>query len=172
MDCYSTSDSIPSGVNAGRCGICTLILEKVLVLPYYFTFGTDQDTGSGGTAEGQYYNREHSWPKSWFSDASPMYSDVVHVVPTDKYVNNTRSSYAYGEVGSADWTSNNGCKKGAPTSALVSAGCTESTVFEPTDVFKGDFARIYFYMCTRYWNVAESGPMTSSNFKLSTWMGT
>ena len=34
-----------------------------------FVFGTNQDTGSGN-AENQYYNREHSFPKSWFGGST------------------------------------------------------------------------------------------------------
>lgn len=32
---------------------------------------------------GDCYNREHSFPKSWFDDASPMVSDAFHIYPTD-----------------------------------------------------------------------------------------
>lgn len=39
-----------------------------------FDFGTHQDKGSGGKNEGEYYNREHSWPNSWFGGkVQPMY---------------------------------------------------------------------------------------------------
>jgi hypothetical protein len=47
--------------------------------PYQYDFGSDE-CGSYNS-EGDCYNREHSWPASWFSDASPMYSDMFHVVP-------------------------------------------------------------------------------------------
>lgn len=135
--------------------------------PYYsFTYSTSQcGTYSG---EGGCYNREHSWPKSWFSSATPMYSDLVHVVPTDGYVNAKRGNWAFGETASASWTSRNGSKLGAPSSELKGWGCTESTVFEPINAFKGDFARIYFYMVTRYHGTSDSGPM-SSNFTLKPW---
>ena len=36
---------------------------------------------------GDCYNREHSLPKSWFDDASPMYSEAYHIYPTDGKVN-------------------------------------------------------------------------------------
>ena len=29
------------------------------------------------------YNREHSFPKSWFNDDYPMYTDLFHLYPTD-----------------------------------------------------------------------------------------
>lgn len=111
-----------------------------------FTFVTDQC--GEYSAECDCYNREHSMPKSWFNDVSPMNSDAFMVVPTDGYVNGVRGNYAFGEVGTADYTSGNGCKRGDNTYP----GYT-GTVFEPADEFKGDFARIYFYMATRYENV-------------------
>jgi endonuclease I len=92
------------------------------------------------------YNREHSLPKSWFNDASPMYTDLVHIVPTDGYVNGRRSNYPFGNVSSPEYTSGNGSKLGN------CSGCGSYTeiVFEPIDEYKGDFARIYFYMVTCY----------------------
>ncbi len=112
--------------------------------PYDFTPGSNQCGNYSG--EGDCYNREHSVPKSWFNDAAPMYSDMVHLVPTDGKVNSMRSNYPFGEVGTASQTSLNGCKLGGARSGLGYNG----TVFEPIDAYKGDFARIYFYFVTRY----------------------
>lgn len=42
---------------------------------------------------GDCYNREHSFPKSWFSEASPMKSDAFHIYPTDGKVNGQRSNH-------------------------------------------------------------------------------
>ncbi len=95
--------------------------------------------------EGDMYNREHSVPQSWFGSGN-IKSDIVHVLPTDGYVNNRRSNYPFGEVNNATYTSNNGyCKLGS----CKTSGYT-GTVFEPNDEIKGDIARIYFYMITRY----------------------
>jgi len=118
--------------------------------PYEYDF-TDHP-GSAG-AEGTGFNREHSWPASWFGDVSPMNTDVFMVVPTDNEVNNRRSNYPYGEVGAATWTSLNGSKLGP----CVYPGYT-GTVFEPIDAYKGDFARAYFYMSTRYFGEDGSWP--------------
>jgi endonuclease I len=118
---------------------------------YEFTFVTDQ-CGSYNS-EGDCYNREHSFPSSWFDDAYPMYSDLFQLVPTDGYVNNRRSNYPYGKVGSATWTSTNGSKLGSSATAGYSG-----TVFEPIDAYKGDFARNYFYMATRYYNEDSGWP--------------
>jgi len=113
---------------------------------YEYIFISDQCGNYSG--EGDCYNREHSFPKSWFNDGTPMYSDLFHLYPTDGYVNGKRSNYPFGEVGSPTWTSTNGSKLG-PSSFLGYTG----TVFEPIDEYKGDFARSYFYMVTRYENV-------------------
>lgn len=95
--------------------------------------------------EGDSVNREHSIPKSWFNEKFPMKSDLFHVYPTDGYVNNRRSNYPHGEVGTPTYTSKNGSKLGPSKTSGISG-----TVFEPIDEYKGDFARTYFYMATRY----------------------
>lgn len=101
--------------------------------------------------EGDCYNREHSFPASWFNDASPMYSDLYHLYPTDGYVNNRRSNYPFGEVKSPSYTSQNGSKVGSNSFPGYSG-----TVFEPLDEYKGDFARTSFYMVTRYENIVSN----------------
>jgi len=130
--------------------------------PYEYTFVADQCGNYSG--ENDCYNREHSWPKSWFNDASPMYSDLFHLVPTDGYVNGKRSNYPYGDVGTASWTSLNGSKLGN----CVTPGYS-GVVFEPRDEYKGDFARNYFYMATRYFKEDNGWPgsdmVTGSQFK-------
>jgi endonuclease I len=114
---------------------------------YEYTFETDQNSGSTPGSEGVDYNREHSWPQSFFNKATPMVTDLFHVYPSDTYVNGKRSNYPYGEVSSASYTSTNGSKLGTARSGLGYTG----TVFEPIDDYKGDFARTYFYMATRYY---------------------
>lgn len=109
------------------------------------TLGDDQDRGSGN-AEGQYYNREHSFPQSWFGSNTPMYTDLHHIYPTDKFVNGKRSNYPFGETTGNKYKSQNNFSK--------LGNCTDSDysgiVFEPADQYKGDFARTYFYMVTCY----------------------
>lgn len=116
-----------------------------------FTFGDDQDNGTGGTNECEYYNREHSFPRSWFGGAvAPMNTDLFHLYPTDKKVNSIRANYPYGNVSNATYTSSNGSKLGNSASGY------SGTVFEPANEYKGDFARSYFYMATRYYNQISS----------------
>lgn len=110
-----------------------------------YTMGGPQQ-GGNYKKEGDSYNREHSMPKSWFNDASPMYTDLMHIVPTDGYVNNRRGSYPFGETNGEKYQSAGGFSKlGRSTTSGYSG-----TVFEPADEYKGDFARIYFYMVTCY----------------------
>jgi len=116
--------------------------------PYEYTFGTNQCGVGGGGVEGDCYSREHSFPKSWFNDLSPMNTDLFHIFPTDQYVNNMHSNYPFAEVGTASATSLNGSKKGN----CATPGYP-GTVFEPIDAYKGDFARAHFYMATRYENI-------------------
>lgn len=118
-------------------------------LPYEYSMGSNQCGSYSG--EGDCYNREHSFPKSWFGDVAPMNVDIFHLYPTDGYVNGKRSNYPYGIVGTATWTSQNGSKLGG-SSTEGYAGM----VFEPIDEYKGDFARTYFYMVTRYENVVAT----------------
>ena len=101
-------------------------------------------SGSNYKKEGDCYNREHSMPKSWFNDETPMYTDLVHLVPTDGYVNGKRANYPFGETDSPTYSSKGNFSKLGPSSIAGYSG----TVFEPNDEYKGDFARIYFYMVT------------------------
>jgi len=144
---YASSDILtPSETNSGKS---TNIIWDMYsnnpngTNPYEYVVGSDQNGGSS-SGEGDNYNREHSFPKSWFGKARPMVNDGHHIVPTDTRVNSKRGSYPYSEV-NATWTSQNGSKVGTSTVEGFSG-----TAFEPIDEYKGDFARIYFYMATRY----------------------
>jgi endonuclease I len=120
---------------------------------YVYHYSSGEECGNYG-GEGDCYNREHSWPNSWFGgEVYPMYSDMFHLYPTDGYVNNRRSNYAYAEVSTASWTSSNGSKVGSCATPGYSG-----TVFEPIDEYKGDFARSYFYMSTRYFTEDSGWP--------------
>ncbi len=114
-----------------------------------FTLSSDQC----GTysVECDCYNREHTTPQSWFSEASPMVSDLFNVYPTDGKVNGMRNNYPYGEVGSASYTSGNGSLLGTSN-----FGGYSGIVFEPIDTYKGDFARTCMYMAVRYAGQCES----------------
>lgn len=101
-------------------------------------------------SENDCYNREHIIPQSSFGSASPMQNDIHHVIPSDGYVNGQRGSLPFGTVGSANWTSQNGSKRGS--SSVAGYG---GQVFEPIDEFKGDIARSILYFVTRYENTVN-----------------
>ena len=108
--------------------------------------GGNQDNGFGGNIECEYFNREHSFPRSWFGgNIDPMYTDIIHIYPADKMVNNTRAAYVFANVDNPTFTSENGSKLGPSATPGLNA-----TAFEMPDDLKGDLARTYFYMATRY----------------------
>ena len=124
--------------------------------PYEYDLGADQCGTS--TKEGDCYSREHSFPQSYFGGDSPMYTDLNHIFPVDQYVNGTgHSNHPYGTVATPAYTSQNGSKRG-PCSWPGYTG----TVFEPLDAYKGDFARAYFYMATRYQDLIGSWAANST----------
>lgn len=115
-------------------------------------FGGNQDVGLGGNIECEYFNREHTFPTSWFggSNQNALFTDIHHLYPADKYVNNVRSTFVFAEVNNPTFTSQNGSKLGpSSTSGL------NGTAFEIVDEIKGDIARAFFYIATRYENEIE-----------------
>jgi len=110
------------------------------------------------------WNKEHSVPQSWFGKSSPMVSDLFHIYPTDSRVNNFRSNYAYGETSSTSYVAGDSHSLGRLGSSNFSG--YSGTVYEPDDEFKGDLARTYFYMATRYADKCSSwtGGMFGSNY--------
>ena len=92
-------------------------------------------------------HKEHSFPKSWWGGTEvDAYTDLHHLYPSDGEANMAKSNHPLGEVANASF--NNGVTKvGTP---VAGQGGGDGTVFEPGDVYKGDFARTYFYMATCY----------------------
>ena len=161
IDAYQTTDVYPTDPShpdyvAGKGG-------KLWDMYGACSFSAGDECGNYG-GECDCYNREHSIPKSWWGGGkNNMYSDIFHLVPTDGYVNNRRSNYAFGEVQNATYTYNE-CKLGSSVSTITtdketllgtSATCS-GTVFEPRDEYKGDFARGYLGMIAKYSNSSYS----------------
>ena len=135
---------------------------------------SNQDNGSGGTVEGDKYNREHTIPKSWWGGStSNQGADIYIVVPADKKINNQRSDNCLGMVGSASFSSNNNYSKLG--TSLDGWDFFGSPVFEPNDEVKGDLARIVFYSVIKYnvssWTTGNGSYVfsgsTSTNFGLT-----
>ncbi len=101
--------------------------------------------------EGDSYNREHGIPQSWWGGGtSKQGCDAFIVWPTDGYINNMRSSFPFGEVGTISRSSANQFSKLGSSKIEGYSG----TVFEPNDKWKGDFARMYFYAVCK-WNTTS-----------------
>lgn len=102
------------------------------------------------TWNGSVINREHSMPKSWFGIASgqensaPIGSDIHNLFPSDADANGAKSNFPLGETTGNEF--NNGVSKVGTNTFPGYTG----TVFEPANEYKGDFARTYMYMVTRY----------------------
>ena len=141
---FQTSDVRPDGYVWEIYSNCNFVFGTV-------ANGGQQDDGTLGTAECQRFNKEHTFPKSWFGgQVYPMYSDAFIVMPSDKKDNNSRGNLAYATVSSSVTNPiGNGWKIG---SCVTPNYPYALQVFEPANQFKGDFARNYFYMATCYEN--------------------
>lgn len=118
---------------------------------------------------GDCYNKEHSFPKSWFDDASPMYSDLHHLYPTDGKVNGQRSNHPYGECANGKTLAGSGSVKALGRLGSSTFSGYSGTVFEPDDEYKGDLARTYFYMAACYYTRTaswHSDMLAGNNFPL------
>jgi len=105
---------------------------------------------------------EHSFPKSWWGAYSNnAYKDLYHLYPADAVTNMTKSNLPLGEV-----TGTPGLDNGVSKIGKNGFGTAYTdNCFEPADVFKGDFARSYFYISTiyeDYYSLWQS-PMMSNN---------
>lgn len=114
-----------------------------------FTHVTDK--AGSYSKEGDCYNREHCLPQSWYEgggNADYLKCDIVHVLPTDGYINGRRGNNVLANVNPnrISGQSKNGYSKWGQCGVSGYSG----TVFEPNDEIKGDIARIYFYVVTRY----------------------
>jgi len=99
------------------------------------------------TSRGTQINREHTVPQSWWGggSASNAYTDLFNVLPAESSANGQKSNYPLGEVLGTVKFDNGVIKVGTSPN---SGGA--NYVFEPADEYKGDFARIYFYVATCY----------------------
>ncbi len=93
---------------------------------------------NGNGTQNNSWNREHVWPKSHgFPDEDDnAYTDVHNLKPSDRSVNSSRGTKDYDYGGSQH------------SEALDCL--TDSDSWEPSNLVKGDIARILFYMVVRY----------------------
>lgn len=147
-DCYPTTDKGDDGYYIDMYSTCKYN-------EYSYHVGTASYVGQG-------LNREHSFPKSWFGgEEYPMYTDLMMIIPTDGYVNQRRSNYPYGVCNGADVVTYVNEELGVSMLGKLGKSTYNgytAKVFEPDDEYKGDFARIYFYMVTCYKSLVEYWP--------------
>lgn len=121
----------------------------------YYSPRTYYFTGLGTAPAGA--NKEHACPQSWWGSGAlcNAYTDLFNVYPSEEAANSAKSNFPLGVVSSHP-TFQNRCMKTGPSARSEYKG----SVFEPCDEYKGDFARIYFYVATTYadaaWGSKES----------------
>ncbi|MBR1788424.1 MAG: endonuclease [Bacteroidaceae bacterium] len=100
---------------------------------------------------------EHVWAKSWFGGSLTVTParDLFNLLPSDYSANRSKSNNPIGVVTQKPAGFDNGSAKRG-TSTVTYPGETVN-VWEPADKWKGDFARIYFYMATCYWDIKDEG---------------
>lgn len=117
-------------------------------------------------------NIEHSVASSWWGGKAgnvTAYSDLFHLNPSDQNANIKKGNNPPGEVADARLLDNGLTRIGTPKAGQ---GGGATSVFEPADEYKGDFARAYFYVFTAYSDAAwksEYAYVYDSDGKLSPW---
>ena len=93
---------------------------------------------------------EHMFPNSWWGGKAgnrDAYEDLHHLVPADYSANRSKSNHGPGEpttitFNNGVWINGNDANRG------------NIVVFCPSDEYKGDFARAFFYIATTYGDTA------------------
>lgn len=115
-------------------------------------------------------NLEHSVANSWWggkNGSREAYSDLFLLNPSDQNANNKKSNNPPGEVADARLFDNGLFSVGTP---VTGQGGGASSVFEPADEYKGDFARAYFYVFSTYKNLDwETDYVCDSDGTLKPW---
>jgi len=141
--------------------------------PEPFEFNSSQNPAGGfcggttGGTEGICWNKEHTFPRSWFklsgsSYQQPTEADLFIVRATDSKINGNRANVPYSTTVSPTYQfPTAGAFPGypMPPNPVLDkigpsnyAGVTAPSAFEPPNAVKGDLARGYFYVLTRYQN--------------------
>lgn len=111
---------------------------------FYFSSSDNADKATAVSG----MNIEHSMANSWWGGTkNQAYKDLHHLMPCETGINSKKGNYAMGIV--TNNKQGNGCTK------VGSGPANGETIamWEPADEWKGDFARVYFYMATCYSNL-------------------
>ena len=129
---YEYTDVVP--------GTDTQVFDYYSPVVYHFI-------GNGAAPAGA--NKEHVCPQSWWGGGAicAAYTDLFNVMPSETGANSAKSNYPLGVVSGTPRYQNPNMKVGTSARPQYTGN-----VFEPCDEYKGDFARIYFYVATTYAN--------------------
>ena len=98
-------------------------------------------------------NIEHSFANSWWGHTkNNAYCDLFNLYPSDATANGRKSNHPIGVVTETPSFDNGVTRVGRSASYRADSLIT---VWEPSDQWKGDFARAYFYMATCYEDYAD-----------------
>ena len=128
---YENVDYLPATNSQGKHQVMDYYSDNV----YYFV-------GNGSAVSGM--NKEHVAPQSWWGKGTSIAvgNDLFQVIPSDAKANSAKGNFPLGEVSGSTVFSNARMKTGDDAHG--------DRVFEPCDEYKGDFARIFFYVATCY----------------------
>lgn len=140
-------------------------------LYYWDMYSNENVAVTSGKPNSTVMNIEHSVAKSWWGGANnDAYKDCFHLNPSNSDANSRKSNYPMAEIQTGTW--NNGVTfVGKPKSGQ---GGGSTYVYEPADEYKGDFARVFFYMFTIYDNISWTSSCnwmydTGSDLTLKPW---
>ena len=157
---YDVWDAIlHTDTRTNDAGTATIVWDMFTDFPtttgeFEFDHCANRDQGSCPGGEGNCYNREHTFPKSWWgggtSSSDSIYTDMHHIYASDRALNTSKSNYPPGNVITPVTTGTNGVMFGANGTYPCTPTTGSKKYFEPIDEYKGDYARTFFYVVTRY----------------------
>ena len=179
-------DSIPASYTGENI---MLVYDMYAWMRWFPKFYEDQDHSQTGGI-----NREHCVPNSWWGGESgndTAYTDLHHLFPADGAANNAKQNYPLGYFvtgltksfptatgtyqGKTYVTPENACSYvwTVPDNMKSSYFGGASKVFEPADMYKGDFARAYLYVVCTYekklcWQTSENTMFTGDTTTYTT----
>lgn len=174
------TDSIPGWYTGENIMPVYDMYAWITWFPKFYEDGDHSQTGG--------INREHCVPNSWWGGEEGnaiAYTDLHHLFPSDGAANNAKQNYPLGEKkqgmtlsfptedkqynGKYYVTVANACSHVWNTGSTGASGGAPK-VFEPADMYKGDFARAYLYVVCAYENRVTW--QTSENTMFSNASGT
>jgi endonuclease I len=142
------ADELGYGSGSGKTwsGFCQVDVDAE---GYYVDMYSTNRVRKNGMGAGSGMNIEHSFAKSWWGRIkNQAYKDIQQLRPSNSRANSAKGSWPMAVVDGKTTYSNGAIKVGKSSSRPGG----EIMAWEPSDEYKGDFARIYMYMVTCYEN--------------------